>query len=113
MAAWAARRPSLGHGSERGISHYESRSAVRGRAGRPEQQLRWCAREVEIGRWEPDDPDEEYEEHSSATGSIVISCALPAAPDADETVGEKPLLLAEWAETLVGTTIEVTKRYDS
>ncbi|BBC30468.1 uncharacterized protein SGFS_017620 [Streptomyces graminofaciens] len=48
----------------------------------------------------------------------MISCALPAAPDADETVGEKPLPLAEWAETLVGaalagTTIEVTKRYDS
>jgi hypothetical protein len=44
--------------------------------------------------------------------------------DADEiahllkSVGEKPLPLAEWAETLVGaalvgTTIEVTKRYDS
>ncbi|MBD9727413.1 hypothetical protein PV755_27885 [Streptomyces caniscabiei] len=75
-------------------------------------------------RWEPDDPDEEYGEHSSATGSTVISCALPTAPDADEiahllkSVGEKPLPLAEWAETLVGaalvgTTIEVTKRYDS
>ena len=54
----------------------------------------------------------------------MISCALPAAPDADEiahllkSVGEKSLPLAEWAETLVGaalagTTIEVTKRYDS
>ncbi|MFD8868713.1 hypothetical protein ACFV1F_31000 [Streptomyces sp. NPDC059590] len=80
--------------------------------------------EIEIGRWEPDDPDEEYGEHSSATGSAVIGCALPAAPDADEithlltSVGEKPLLLAQWAETpvgaaLVGTTVVVTKRYGS
>lgn len=80
--------------------------------------------EIEIGRWEPDDPDEEYGEHSSATGSTVISCAVPAAPDADEiahllkSVEEKPLLLVQWAETpvgtaIAGTTIEVTKRYDS
>ncbi|CDR14934.1 hypothetical protein [Streptomyces iranensis] len=80
--------------------------------------------EIEIGRWEPDDPDEEYGEHSSATGSAVIGCAPPAAPDADEiahllkSVGEKPLLLTEWAETpvgtaLAGTTIVVTERYDS
>ncbi|MEU3411314.1 hypothetical protein ABZ760_08580 [Streptomyces sp. NPDC006658] len=80
--------------------------------------------EVEVGRWEPDDPDEEYGEHSSATGSTVIGCALPAVPDADEvahllkSVEEKPLLLAQWAETpvgaaLAGTTAVVTKRYDS
>ncbi len=79
--------------------------------------------EIEIGRWEPDDPDEEYGEHSSATGSAVISCAPPAAPDADviahllNSVGEKPLLLAQWAETsvgraLAGTTIVVTERYE-
>ncbi|MFG2962187.1 hypothetical protein ACGFZS_02785 [Streptomyces sp. NPDC048288] len=80
--------------------------------------------EIEIGRWEPDDPDEEYGEHSSATGSTVIRCVLPAAPDSDEVahllkaVEEKPLLLAQWAETpvgaaLAGTAIVVTKRYDS
>ncbi|QJT00039.1 hypothetical protein G9272_06880 [Streptomyces asoensis] len=80
--------------------------------------------EIEIGRWEPDDPDEEYGEHSSATGNTVISCALPAAPDADgiahllKSVDEKPLLLAQWAETpvggaLVGTTVMVAKRHDS
>ncbi|WP_328743172.1 hypothetical protein OG436_34255 [Streptomyces caniferus] len=80
--------------------------------------------EIEIGHWEPDDPDEEYGEHSSATGSTVIGCTLPTAPDAGavtdllKSVDEKPLLLAQWAATpvgtaLVGTTIEVTKRYDS
>ncbi|MFE5729618.1 hypothetical protein ACFQ7A_01715 [Streptomyces sp. NPDC056528] len=80
--------------------------------------------EIEVGRWEPDDPDEEYGDHSSATGGSVIGCALPAAPRADEiaqllkSVDEKPLLLAEWAETpvgsvLAGTTMVVTKRYDS
>ncbi|MGW5306041.1 hypothetical protein ACWERF_19160 [Streptomyces griseoluteus] len=67
--------------------------------------------EVEVGR-------------RSATGSTVIGCALPAVPDADEvahllkSVEEKPLLLAQWAETpvgaaLAGTTAVVTKRYDS
>ncbi|MFG3044535.1 hypothetical protein ACGFZR_06350 [Streptomyces sp. NPDC048241] len=80
--------------------------------------------EIEIGRWEPDDPDEEYGDHTSATGSSVIVCALPAAPSADEiacllkAVDEKPLLLAEWAETpvgavLAGTAAAVTKRYDA
>ncbi|WP_274912101.1 hypothetical protein [Streptomyces sp. WZ-12] len=80
--------------------------------------------EIEIGHWEPDDPDEEYGDHSSATGSPVIGCALPVAPSADEiahllqSVDEKPLLLAEWAEApvgavLAGTTMVVTKRYDS
>lgn len=48
----------------------------------------------------------------------------PAATDAGgitdllKSVDEQPLLLAQWAETpvgtvLAGTTIEVTKRYDS
>ncbi|MEU6018857.1 hypothetical protein ABZ826_33985 [Streptomyces sp. NPDC047515] len=80
--------------------------------------------EIEVGRWEPDDPDEEYGDHTSATGSPVIGCALPAAPSAGEiayllkSVYEKPLLLAEWAETpvgvvLAGTTMVATKRYDS
>ncbi|MFJ4827320.1 hypothetical protein ACIP5L_29050 [Streptomyces bacillaris] len=80
--------------------------------------------EIEIGRWEPDDPDEEYGDHTSATGSSVISCGLPAAPDADEiayllkSVDDKPRLLAEWAGTpvgtvLAGTTVVVTKRHDS
>ncbi|WP_432032147.1 hypothetical protein [Streptomyces antibioticus] len=80
--------------------------------------------EIEVGRWEPDDPDEEYGDHTSATGSPVIGCALPVAPSADEiahllkSVDGKPLLLAEWAEApvgavLAGTTMVVTKRYDS
>ncbi|MFD3458019.1 hypothetical protein ACFWVC_38350 [Streptomyces sp. NPDC058691] len=80
--------------------------------------------EVQVGRWEPDDPDEEYGDHSSATGSMVISCVLPAVPDANElahllkSVEEKPLLLAQWAETpvgaaLAGTTVVVTERCDS
>ena len=79
--------------------------------------------EVEIGRWDPDDPDEQYGEHTSATGSSVILCALPAAPDAPEiahllkVVDEKPLLLAQWTATPVGTALEgttlaVTKRFD-
>lgn len=81
-------------------------------------------REIEIGRWEPDNPDEEHGGHTSATGSPVVGCALPAAPDADEiahllkSVDEKPLLLAQWAETpvgtaLAGTTMAITKRYGS
>ncbi|MFJ1916878.1 hypothetical protein ACIOGX_33685 [Streptomyces sp. NPDC088147] len=80
--------------------------------------------EIAIGRWEPDDPEEEFEDHTSATGSPVIGCALPAAPGAEEiahwlkSVEEKPLRLAEWAETpvgvaLAGTTLVVTERYDS
>ncbi|MEU2135038.1 hypothetical protein [Streptomyces sp. NPDC018352] len=80
--------------------------------------------EIEIGRWEPDDTNEEYGEHTSATGSSVIICALPVAPTGDEIalllklVDEKPLLLAQWAATPVGTvldgaTMAVTKRYDS
>lgn len=79
---------------------------------------------IEIGRWEPDNPHEEYGEHTSATGSSVVCCALPTAPDAGEiahlvkSVDEKPLLLAQWAKTPVGTALEgttmaVTKRYDS
>ncbi|MER6062972.1 hypothetical protein [Streptomyces sp. NPDC001792] len=80
--------------------------------------------EIEVGRWEPDDPDEEYGDHTSATGVPIVGCALPVAPSADEIahllrcVDEKPLLLAEWAEApvgmvLAGTKMAVTKRYDS
>lgn len=64
--------------------------------------------EIEVGRWEPDDPEEEYGAHSSATGSTAIRCALPAAPTLDEItgllnfVGEPPKVLAEWADTRVG-----------
>jgi hypothetical protein len=45
--------------------------------------------------------DEEYGEHTSATGSTVIGCAMPAVPDVDEiahllkSVDEKPLPLAQ------------------
>ncbi|MFD6654085.1 hypothetical protein ACFWEB_02840 [Streptomyces parvus] len=80
--------------------------------------------EIEVGCWEPDDPDEELEDQTSGTGSEVVGCALPVAPSAEviahllKSVDEKPLLLAEWAEApvgavLAGTTMVVTKRYDS
>ncbi|WP_328846889.1 hypothetical protein [Streptomyces sp. NBC_00258] len=80
--------------------------------------------EIEVGRWEPDDPEEEYGEHSSATGSTVIRCVLPTSPDTDDItgllrfVGEQPKVLAEWADTrvgaaLVGTAFVVTKGYES
>ncbi|MFE9963707.1 hypothetical protein [Streptomyces sp. NPDC005525] len=80
--------------------------------------------EIEVSRWVPDDPDEEPGNHTSATGHAVVGCALPVAPTAEEiahllkSVDEKPLLLAEWAETPVGavlarTAVVVTERYDS
>ncbi|MFK8910276.1 hypothetical protein [Streptomyces sp. YS-3] len=80
--------------------------------------------EIEIGHWEPDDPHEEYGEHTSATGSTILKCALPSAPDADEitrllkSVEENPMVLAQWAKTPVGTALEgttmvVTKHHDS
>lgn len=83
-----------------------------------------AAWEIAVGRWEPDDPDEEYGDHTSAVGSEVLVCALSATPTSDEvacllqSVEEKPLLLAEWAGTpvgtvLAGTTTAVTRRYDS
>ncbi|MFE0379809.1 hypothetical protein ACFW1M_30585 [Streptomyces inhibens] len=75
--------------------------------------------DVEIGRWEPDDPDEEY---GSATGSTVLRCVLPTSPGADEIADllnqleREPGLLAKWAETsvgsaLTGTGFVVTKGY--
>ncbi|WP_223291245.1 hypothetical protein [Streptomyces avicenniae] len=90
----------------------------------PEPDEDDAAWEIEVGLWVPDDPYEESGEHTSATGDPVVSCALPLAPSADErvrlltSVDEKPLLLAEWAETpvgeaLVGTAMVVTRRHDS
>ncbi|CAL9650211.1 hypothetical protein [Streptomyces sp. enrichment culture] len=80
--------------------------------------------EIGVGRWVPDDPDEEPGNHTSATGNDVVGCALPVAPTAEEiarllkSVDETPLLLAEWAEShvgavLAGTAMVVTERYDS
>ncbi|MFI1018544.1 hypothetical protein [Streptomyces sp. NPDC020965] len=80
--------------------------------------------EIEVGRWVPDDPEEEPGDHTSATGHLVVGCALPVAPTAEEiahllkSVDRKPLLLAEWAEApagvvLAGTAMVVTERYDS
>ncbi|MGW0669718.1 hypothetical protein [Streptomyces sp. NPDC002746] len=71
--------------------------------------------DVEIGRWVPDDPDEDYEDCSSATGSAVVRCVLPASPGADEItdlltrVEGQPDLLAKWAETRVGGVFEGTQ----
>ncbi|MFD0294175.1 hypothetical protein ACFWJS_37180 [Streptomyces sp. NPDC127061] len=78
--------------------------------------------EIEVGRWVPDDPEEEPGNHTSATGHAVVRCALPVAPTAEEiahlltSVDERPLLLAEWAEVcvgavLAGTAMVVTERY--
>ncbi|MET8844850.1 hypothetical protein ABZW67_32730, partial [Streptomyces rubiginosohelvolus] len=80
--------------------------------------------EAEVGRWVPDDPEEEPGDHTSATGQDMVGCALPVAPTAEEiayllkSVDEKPLLLAEWAESrvgavLAGTAMVVTERYVS
>ncbi|WP_327402285.1 hypothetical protein OG194_20570 [Streptomyces sp. NBC_01288] len=78
--------------------------------------------DIDISRWQPDDPNESYEECSSATGGTVLRCALPAAPTADEIVDllnrvdREPDLLIKWAETSVGELVAghfvVTKRYD-
>ncbi|MGW2490550.1 hypothetical protein ACWCV9_25530 [Streptomyces sp. NPDC001606] len=70
---------------------------------------------VEIGRWVPDDPDEDYEECDSATGSAVVRCVLPTAPDADEIadllkrIEVQPDLLAKWAGVPVGGVLEGTR----
>lgn len=80
--------------------------------------------EVEVGRWVPDDPEEEPGDHTSATGQDMVGCSLPVAPTAEEiayllkSVDEKPLLLAEWSESrvgavLAGTAMVVTERYVS
>ncbi|MFD7546043.1 hypothetical protein [Streptomyces sp. NPDC059816] len=70
---------------------------------------------VEIGRWVPDDPNEDYEECSSATGSSVVRCVLPTSPSADEIadllnrIEGRPDLLAKWAEVRVGGVLEGTQ----
>ncbi|MFH8787599.1 hypothetical protein [Streptomyces roseoverticillatus] len=71
--------------------------------------------DIEIGLWEPDEPDVTYEECSSATGNTVLRCVLPTTPSADEIADllnqleEQPDLLAEWAETRVGAALAGTK----
>ncbi|KUL54917.1 hypothetical protein ADL22_02085 [Streptomyces sp. NRRL F-4489] len=78
---------------------------------------------IEIGRWEPDDPDEDYEECGSATGGTVLRCELSGTPSAEAIAGlldricEEPGLLAEWAGTrvgveLAGTGLLVTEVYE-
>ncbi|GHE65787.1 hypothetical protein CP980_15545 [Streptomyces vinaceus] len=68
--------------------------------------------DIEIGRWEQDDPDEEY---GSATGRTVLRCALPASPRAEEItglleqLGQDPELLAKWAESPVGSALPGTE----
>jgi hypothetical protein len=78
--------------------------------------------DIDISRWQPDDPNELYEECSSATGETQLRCALPTAPTVDEIVelldriDREPDLLTKWAETSVGGLIAdhfvVTERYD-
>ncbi|MGW1072433.1 hypothetical protein [Streptomyces sp. NPDC002537] len=71
--------------------------------------------DIEIGRWQPDDPDEEYEECGSATGSAVLRCVLSTSPSADEIADlldqaeREPDLLVKWAETGVGAAFAGTK----
>uniref|UniRef100_A0AAU2V813 Uncharacterized protein n=1 Tax=Streptomyces sp. NBC_00003 TaxID=2903608 RepID=A0AAU2V813_9ACTN len=71
--------------------------------------------DVEICRWVPDDPDEDYEDCSSATGGAVVRCVLPTSPGADEIadllnrVEGQPDLLAKWAEVRVGGVLEGTR----
>ncbi|WP_433270841.1 hypothetical protein ACQPZF_10945 [Actinosynnema sp. CS-041913] len=75
---------------------------------------------VEICRWVPDDPDDEY---SGATGESVLRCVCSARPSADDIVellnrsGGSSEQLAAWAKTpvgeaLAGTAFVVTKRYE-
>ncbi|MFE6163524.1 hypothetical protein ACFQ7F_31955 [Streptomyces sp. NPDC056486] len=68
--------------------------------------------DIKIGRWEPDDPDEE---DGSATGSAVLRCVPPAPPDANQIanllnqLAQQPDLLAQWAETSVGAALVGTE----
>ncbi|NLU72630.1 hypothetical protein HCC61_08085 [Streptomyces sp. HNM0575] len=67
---------------------------------------------IEVGLWEPDDPDEE--ELSSATGATIRRCVLPTAPGVDELVAflnriaDQPDVLAKWAETPIGQALAGT-----
>jgi hypothetical protein len=75
---------------------------------------------IEIGRWEPDDPDDEY---GDATGRSLLCCACPTPPTASEIAevlsqgAGRPEQLTAWAktpvgQTLAGTTFVVTERND-
>jgi hypothetical protein len=75
---------------------------------------------VEIGRWQPDDPEDE--ECGRATGRTILSCSHSAPPTASELAdllnrsAEQPKQIATWAETpvgatLPGTTFVVTERH--
>lgn len=69
--------------------------------------------EVEIGHWEPDDPDDE--DCSSATGNSDVRCELPAPPTADgltrllDEVEHQPTILAKWASAHVGAILDGTE----
>lgn len=75
--------------------------------------------QITIGRWVPDDPDDE--EYSSATGEPLLSCSRHEAPSAAAIVAllelseQRAEQLADWAKTSVGSTLSgtdfvVTKR---
>jgi hypothetical protein len=75
---------------------------------------------VAIGRWVPDDPEEE--EPSSATGRPIVTCTCSAPPTASEIAdllnrnAAEPDQLATWAQipvgaALPGTTFVVTERH--
>ncbi|MFJ5119648.1 hypothetical protein [Kitasatospora sp. NPDC088548] len=69
--------------------------------------------EIEIARWEPDDPDDE--ECSSATGVVAIRCELAVSPEAAQLtslldkVEQQADLLAKWAKSPVGAVLEGTE----
>ncbi|WP_258907792.1 hypothetical protein [Actinokineospora sp. UTMC 2448] len=76
--------------------------------------------QIDLCRWVPDDPDEEY---GGATGEPVLRCARSTPPTAAEIAellnrsGGDPEQLAAWAKTAVGepldgTVFVVTERYD-
>lgn len=80
----------------------------------PEPQKREAATwEIEIGHWEPDDPEDE--DCSSATGSSDVRCELPAPPTADgltrllDEVEQQPSILAKWAGMQVGAILDGTE----
>ncbi|WP_282202045.1 hypothetical protein [Kitasatospora fiedleri] len=68
--------------------------------------------EIEIGCWEPDDP---ADEEGSATTIAAIRCELPTSPDAAQLtdlldkVEQRADLLAKWAESSVGATLDETE----
>ena len=77
--------------------------------------------QLEIGRWIPDDPEDE---DGPATGEPILHCVRETPPPASDLIevldlGRKRVQqLADWAvtpigEALDGTTFVVTSRYDS